>query len=164
MPFLLWGVVTWKTTVLWDVAQSYWWCTSETSVNFYESTRRNMPEDSLHSRHHENLKSHHSCYLDFINDMSFFYWEDCYLALMNDINMFNPRYSTAGLPLSPAIFSSTLFCSIELKLIDKSFKDHLVTEDNTASSKCVLKNIFFVYTWCVAIQPRSDMVIWIKHQ
>jgi hypothetical protein len=33
--------------------------TSETSVNFYQTTRRNIPEDShLHNRHRENLKSH----------------------------------------------------------------------------------------------------------
>jgi hypothetical protein len=33
--------------------------TSETSVNFYQTTRRNGPEDShLHTRRPENLKSH----------------------------------------------------------------------------------------------------------
>jgi hypothetical protein len=33
--------------------------TSETSVNFYQTTRRNIPEDShLHTRCRENLKSH----------------------------------------------------------------------------------------------------------
>jgi hypothetical protein len=33
--------------------------TSETSVNFYKTTRRNMPEDShLHTLRHENVKSH----------------------------------------------------------------------------------------------------------
>jgi hypothetical protein len=33
--------------------------TSETSVNFYQSTRRNIPEDShLHTCRRENLKSH----------------------------------------------------------------------------------------------------------
>jgi hypothetical protein len=33
--------------------------TSETSVNFYQTTRRNNPEDSHpHSRRRENLKSH----------------------------------------------------------------------------------------------------------
>jgi hypothetical protein len=33
--------------------------TSETSVNFYQTTRRNNPENShLHTRHRENLKSH----------------------------------------------------------------------------------------------------------
>jgi hypothetical protein len=33
--------------------------TSETPVNFYETTRRNIPEDNhLHTRHRENLKSH----------------------------------------------------------------------------------------------------------
>jgi hypothetical protein len=32
--------------------------TSETSVNFYETTRRNIPEDShLHTRRRKNLKS-----------------------------------------------------------------------------------------------------------
>jgi hypothetical protein len=32
--------------------------TSETSVNFYQTTRGNNPEDShLHTHHHENLKS-----------------------------------------------------------------------------------------------------------
>jgi hypothetical protein len=34
-------------------------CTSETSVNFYQTTRRNIPEDShLYTRRRENLKSH----------------------------------------------------------------------------------------------------------
>jgi hypothetical protein len=33
--------------------------TSETSVNFYHTTRRNNPEDShLHTRRRENLKCH----------------------------------------------------------------------------------------------------------
>jgi hypothetical protein len=33
--------------------------TSQTSVNLYEITRRNNPEDSrLHNRRRENLKSH----------------------------------------------------------------------------------------------------------
>jgi hypothetical protein len=33
--------------------------TSETSVNFYQTTRRYIPEDShLHTRRRENLKSH----------------------------------------------------------------------------------------------------------
>jgi hypothetical protein len=33
--------------------------TYETSVNFYQTTRRNNPEDShFHTRRHENLKSH----------------------------------------------------------------------------------------------------------
>jgi hypothetical protein len=33
--------------------------TSETSVNFYQTTRRNNPEDShLHTRRRENLKYH----------------------------------------------------------------------------------------------------------
>jgi hypothetical protein len=32
---------------------------SETSVNFFQTTRRNIPEDSLHhARCRENLKSH----------------------------------------------------------------------------------------------------------
>jgi hypothetical protein len=32
--------------------------TSETSVNFYQITRRSNPEDNhLHTRYHENLKS-----------------------------------------------------------------------------------------------------------
>jgi hypothetical protein len=32
---------------------------SETSLDFYETTGRNIPEDSnLHTRRHENLKSH----------------------------------------------------------------------------------------------------------
>jgi hypothetical protein len=33
--------------------------TSETSANFYETTRRNIPEGGhLHTRRRENLKSH----------------------------------------------------------------------------------------------------------
>jgi hypothetical protein len=35
--------------------------TSETSVKFYRTTWRNIPEDShLHTRHRDNLKSHHA--------------------------------------------------------------------------------------------------------
>jgi hypothetical protein len=35
--------------------------TTETSVNFYQTIRRNNPEDShLHTRRRENLKSHKS--------------------------------------------------------------------------------------------------------
>jgi hypothetical protein len=35
--------------------------TSETSVNFYQTTRRNIPEDChLHTRRCENVKSHRS--------------------------------------------------------------------------------------------------------
>jgi hypothetical protein len=39
--------------------------TSETSVNFYQTTRRNNPEDShLHTRRRENLKFRYLfCYL-----------------------------------------------------------------------------------------------------
>jgi hypothetical protein len=34
--------------------------TSETSVNFYQTTRRNIPENShLHTPRRENLQSHH---------------------------------------------------------------------------------------------------------
>jgi hypothetical protein len=32
--------------------------TSETSVNFYQTARRNNPEVILHTRRRENLKSH----------------------------------------------------------------------------------------------------------
>jgi hypothetical protein len=33
--------------------------TPEMSVNFYQTTRRNIPEDNhFHTRRHENLKSH----------------------------------------------------------------------------------------------------------
>jgi hypothetical protein len=37
--------------------------TSKTSVNFYQTTRRNIPEDiHVHTRRRENLKSHqHEC-------------------------------------------------------------------------------------------------------
>jgi hypothetical protein len=32
--------------------------TFEMSVKFYQIVRRNKPEDSLHTRRHENLKAH----------------------------------------------------------------------------------------------------------
>jgi hypothetical protein len=31
---------------------------SKTSVNFYQTPRRNIPEDSLHTRRRKNLKSY----------------------------------------------------------------------------------------------------------
>jgi hypothetical protein len=51
-----------KLAVLWDVVIALMMgaaSTSETSVNFYQTTRRNNPEDSqLHTHRRENLKSH----------------------------------------------------------------------------------------------------------
>jgi hypothetical protein len=51
-----------KMTVFWNVAIALIMeavSTSEASVNFYQTTRSNIPEDSnLHTRHRENLKSH----------------------------------------------------------------------------------------------------------
>jgi hypothetical protein len=60
-----------KMTVFWDVTPcSLVWrwvfalmmeivSTSETSLNFYQTTRRNIPKDGhLHTRRRENLKSH----------------------------------------------------------------------------------------------------------
>jgi hypothetical protein len=51
-----------KMTVFWDTAPCALMVeaasTSETSVNFYQTTWHNIPEDNhLHTRHHENLKS-----------------------------------------------------------------------------------------------------------
>jgi hypothetical protein len=43
--------------------------TSETLVNFNVTTLRNIPEDSkLHTRRHENLKSHIFIHFLFLND------------------------------------------------------------------------------------------------
>jgi hypothetical protein len=40
--------------------------TSETAVNFYQTTQHNNPEDShLHTCHHENLKSHNGMTVSF---------------------------------------------------------------------------------------------------
>jgi hypothetical protein len=61
-----------KITVFWDVAPCSMvevyrrftgvYCLhhqgDETSVYLYQTTRRNIPEDSLHTRRHENMKSH----------------------------------------------------------------------------------------------------------
>jgi hypothetical protein len=45
--------------------------TYETSVNFYQTGWRNNPEDShIHTRHHENLKSHQE-YLKFLKNHCF---------------------------------------------------------------------------------------------
>jgi hypothetical protein len=41
--------------------------TSETSVNFYQTTWRNKPVDShLHTRHCQNLKSHMHCKVSWV--------------------------------------------------------------------------------------------------
>jgi hypothetical protein len=55
-----------KMAVFWDAAHNLFTAlmmeavsTSETSVNFYQTTWRNIPEDShLYTRSSENLKSH----------------------------------------------------------------------------------------------------------
>jgi hypothetical protein len=53
--------------------------TSENSVNFYQTTRHNIPEDChLHTRRRENLKYHqvkilpdeYNCYIMWYNDLS----------------------------------------------------------------------------------------------
>jgi hypothetical protein len=58
------SIITMKMTAIWHVA--LWWAlmmkavsTSETWVNFYQTTWRNIAEDShLHTHCHDNLKSH----------------------------------------------------------------------------------------------------------
>jgi hypothetical protein len=48
--------------------------TSETSVYFYQTTRRNNPEDThLHARRRKNLKSHKNRGLSFFFVSNFFY-------------------------------------------------------------------------------------------
>jgi hypothetical protein len=38
--------------------------TSETSVSFYQTTRRNIPEDGhFHTRHRKNMKSHNDMFV-----------------------------------------------------------------------------------------------------
>jgi hypothetical protein len=49
--------------------------TSETSVNFYETTRRNVQEDShLYTHRRENLKSHGNKFLGSIKRREFLDW------------------------------------------------------------------------------------------
>jgi hypothetical protein len=47
--------------------------TSETTVNLYQTTRRNIPEDSrhLHIRRRENLKCHETVVADEVNLLVF---------------------------------------------------------------------------------------------
>jgi hypothetical protein len=53
-------------------------CTSEPSVNFYQTTRRNNPEDNyLHTRGRENLKSHNTTQLTSLQTT----WPRAYLAV-----------------------------------------------------------------------------------
>jgi hypothetical protein len=56
---VFWVVAQCRLIALMTEAES----TSETSVNFYQTTQHNNPEDShLHTRCHENLKPHILCY------------------------------------------------------------------------------------------------------
>jgi hypothetical protein len=56
--------------------------TSETSVNFYQTTRRNNPEDNhLHTRHRENLKSH-LAYISFFTYIACIMLSIYYLLLL----------------------------------------------------------------------------------
>jgi hypothetical protein len=51
---VFWVIAQWAIALMTEAAS-----TSETSINFYQTTRRNNPEDShLHTRRRENLKSH----------------------------------------------------------------------------------------------------------
>jgi hypothetical protein len=58
------SIISKITTLMMEAAR-----TSEKSVNFYQTARRNNPEDShLHTRRRENLKSHFSLLVLFLND------------------------------------------------------------------------------------------------
>jgi hypothetical protein len=47
-------IVFWAIALMMEAASTF-----EMSVNFYQTTRRNIPDDShLHTRRRENLKSH----------------------------------------------------------------------------------------------------------
>jgi hypothetical protein len=53
----------WLITLMIEAAS-----TCETSVNFYQTTRRNNPEDShIHTRRRENLISHEGCQFDWMD-------------------------------------------------------------------------------------------------
>jgi hypothetical protein len=54
--------ITFDTTASITVLMMEAASTSETLLNFYQTTRHNIPEDShLHTRRRENLKSTNSC-------------------------------------------------------------------------------------------------------
>jgi hypothetical protein len=57
--------------------------TSETSIHFYQTTRRNISEDShIHIRRRENLKSH-NVYLPYLQiKIKYFQLEYCYTIFM----------------------------------------------------------------------------------
>jgi hypothetical protein len=95
--------------------------TSETLVNFYQTTRRYNTKDShLHTRRRENLKSQnlvrlshlpHSCYMPRLSHLPWFchpnslWWR---VQRMEILLQFSPAYHHF-IPLSPKC--STLFCS-----------------------------------------------------
>jgi hypothetical protein len=64
--------------------------TSETTVNFYDTTRCDKPEDShVHTRRHENLKSHSVCIcLPLLLLSRTVLKNDVGAALSRDVNMF----------------------------------------------------------------------------
>jgi hypothetical protein len=57
---MFWAELISKTAAFWAIAlMTEAASTSETPVKYYQTTRRNKPEDShLHTRRRENLKSH----------------------------------------------------------------------------------------------------------
>jgi hypothetical protein len=62
--------------------------TSETTVNFYQTTRRNNPEDShRHTRRRENLKSH-QVYPDSVRPLSFYFSLSFFQFLFSFISYF----------------------------------------------------------------------------
>jgi hypothetical protein len=60
MTFQVLTAANMKMAVFWAIALTESTSISETSVNFYQTTRRNNPEDrNFHNRRREKLKSHY---------------------------------------------------------------------------------------------------------
>jgi hypothetical protein len=67
--------------------------TSETSVNFYQTTRRNKPEYSyLHTRRCENMKSHLE--ITYVNAVSIVFISDCQHLSVSQLK-FQAKYDAA---------------------------------------------------------------------
>jgi hypothetical protein len=85
--------------------------------------------------------------------------------ILASLSTFTCSYSDAGMPVSH--FSSALtFCSIAWSSLqgnaESSYIHYLATQDKRACSKCFLKHII-VFSWCVAICSRSEVVVWTRN-
>jgi hypothetical protein len=113
-------------------------CSSETSVEFQLTTRRYIPEDSIHNHRCENFKSSIQFRdLSWRNEESH---EKCWSGQTTYCQIFEPGTSRISLSASDCAERPLLVRSLNFKDIDTTFKIESTQVNDQASSQLHCKN------------------------